>query len=144
MTIHAPLAADTVQLLGEDELRRMKPTAYLINAARGAIVDESALVRALTEKSIAGAGLDVFAIEPVPRRHPLLALSNVILSPHTAGYSIDSFERMRRTACDSLERLLNHEWPPYTANRDVQPRTGPLSRKPLRSREAPYADQTNR
>jgi D-3-phosphoglycerate dehydrogenase len=126
ITIHAPLAADTARLLGEAELRLMKPTAYVINAARGAIVDEQALVRALTEHWIAGAGLDVFTVEPVPHGHPLLTLPNVLLSPHMAGYTVDSFQRMRQTACDSVECLLNHEWPPYIANPHVQPRTGPL------------------
>jgi D-2-hydroxyacid dehydrogenase (NADP+) len=85
VVIAAPLTAETRGLIGGKELRAMKPTARLINVARGAIVDESALVKALEDKWIAGAGLDVFATEPLPHDSPLWTLSNVILSPHISG-----------------------------------------------------------
>jgi phosphoglycerate dehydrogenase-like enzyme len=85
VVVAAPLTVETRGLIGEEELRTMKPTARLINVARGAIVDEQSLTRALEEKWIAGAGLDVFATEPLPHDSPLWTLPNVILSPHISG-----------------------------------------------------------
>jgi D-3-phosphoglycerate dehydrogenase / 2-oxoglutarate reductase len=87
VSIHARLRPETRGLIGRAELARMRPGAWLVNTARGALVDESALVDALASRRIAGAALDVFATEPVPAGHPLLALDNVLLSPHIAGSS---------------------------------------------------------
>ena len=87
ISIHARLTPDTRHLIGEKELRKMKNTAYLINTARGEIIDEEALVRALKEKWISGAALDVFTEEPLSPNHPLLKLENVILTPHIAGFT---------------------------------------------------------
>ena len=87
VSIHVPLAEGTRHLIGERELRRMKPQAILINTARGPIVDEAALVRALREGWIAAAGLDVLESEPIAADHPLLKLDNVVLTPHIASYS---------------------------------------------------------
>ncbi len=86
VTLHVPLMEETRNLIGETELRRMKPTAYLINAARGGIVDEVALYRALQARTIAGAGLDAFSAEP-PEVSPLLTLDNVVVTPHMGGYT---------------------------------------------------------
>lgn len=85
VTIHLVLSGRTRGLIGAAELALMKPDAYLINASRGPIVDEAALIAALREKRIAGAGLDVYDIEPLPGNHPFRALDNVVLSPHI-GY----------------------------------------------------------
>jgi phosphoglycerate dehydrogenase-like enzyme len=80
-----PHTAETERLIGARELSLMRPAAYLVNTARGGLVDEAALVDALREKRIAGAALDVFVEEPVPYDHPLLSLDNVILAPHIGG-----------------------------------------------------------
>jgi phosphoglycerate dehydrogenase-like enzyme len=85
ISLHVPHTKETDKLLGEDEFRAMKPTAYVVNAARGGEINEEALVWALKNGEIAGAGLDVFVEEPVPFDHPLLELDNVVLSPHIGG-----------------------------------------------------------
>ena len=89
VSIHLALSDQSKHLLDERRLRLMKKSAYLINTARGAIVDEIALVRLLRENAIAGAALDVFVEEPLPKDHPLLDLDNVVLSPHL-GWPTDS------------------------------------------------------
>jgi phosphoglycerate dehydrogenase-like enzyme len=94
LTIHVQLSARTRGLVGARELRAMKPTAYLVNTARGPIVDEGALVEALRSRTIAGAGLDVFDQEPLPADHPLLRLDNTVLMPH-AGYVTEAQYRVR-------------------------------------------------
>jgi D-3-phosphoglycerate dehydrogenase len=105
VSIHCVLNDETRHLIGAAELRAMKPTAYLINVSRGAIVDEAALLRVLLEKKIAGAGLDVYSQEPLDRKnHPLgalYAMDNVILSPHLTFYTR---EAMARLEADTLER----------------------------------------
>ena len=82
VSVHLKLSEESKNLLDEARLRLMKKSAYLINTARGAIIDETALIKLLKEEAIAGAALDVFAVEPLPRDHPLLALDNVVLTPH--------------------------------------------------------------
>ncbi len=102
-----PLTVETNRLIGEGELRTMKPTAYLINIARGRIVDEEALIQALDEHWIAGAGLDVFATEPLPTDSKLWELSNVIFSPHVAGRMEDYNIRATELFGNNLRRYLN-------------------------------------
>jgi len=102
-----PLTAESYRIIGEVELRNMKPTAYLINVARGNLVDEEALVHALEEHRIAGAGLDVFATEPLPADSRLWGLSNVIISPHIAGGMEDYVERATAVFCENLRRYLS-------------------------------------
>ncbi len=102
-----PLTPKTHHIIGEAQLRSMSPTAYLINIARGNIIDEKTLVRALEEKWIAGAGLDVFAEEPLPSASPLWELPNVIFSPHVAGGMENYIERTNGMFCENLERYLN-------------------------------------
>ena len=87
VVVALPSTPDTYHTIGEVELRAMKPSAYLVNIARGALVDEAALVRALDEGWIAGAGLDVFEQEPLPADSPLWGLENALLSPHVAGFT---------------------------------------------------------
>ena len=102
-----PLTPETSKLIGERELQTMKPTAYLINIARGDIVDEVALVRALDEHWIAGAGLDVFATEPLPTDSRLWELPNVILSSHIAGSMEDYTARATEVFLENLRRYLD-------------------------------------
>lgn len=104
-----PLTKETKGLIGEKELRSMKPSAYLINVARGAIVDEGALLRALEEKWIAGAGLDVFIKEPLPSESKFYALPNVIFSPHISGDMPNYEVRATEIFCENLRRFLAGE-----------------------------------
>jgi len=102
-----PLTPETNNLIGEEELRAMKPTAYLINIARGNIVDEATLTRALEENWIAGAGLDVFVTEPLPIESRLWELPNVIFSPHVAAEIEDYDLQATRLFADNLRRYLS-------------------------------------
>jgi phosphoglycerate dehydrogenase-like enzyme len=128
VTINCPLNPQTRGMLGARELGLMKPSAYLINCARGAIVDESALIDALSNGCIAGAGLDVFAMEPVPQGHPLLAFDNVIVTPHAAGRTEESIRDTSLSACRSVLAVSRGELPRYIANRDVLERPGLLAK----------------
>jgi len=101
-----PLTPETEKMIGEAELHAMKPTAYLINVGRGRIVDEEALVRALSEGWIAGAGLDVFATEPLPSTSKLWELPNVILSHHVSGGMEDYNVQATGVFCENLKRYL--------------------------------------
>lgn len=101
-----PITLETAKLIGEGELRTMKPTARLINIARGGIIDEQALIRALQEGWIAGAGLDVFATEPLPHDSPLWTLPNVILSPHISGTREDYVLAATKLFVNNLHRYL--------------------------------------
>lgn len=109
VALAVPLTPETRGLIGEAELRAMKPTAYLVNIARGEVCDEAALVRALKERWIAGAGLDVFTREPLPKDSPLWALSNVILTPHIAGFSPNYEQRTVDIFCENLRRYIAGE-----------------------------------
>jgi phosphoglycerate dehydrogenase-like enzyme len=109
LVLALPLTKETEGMIGEKELRGMKPTAFLINVARGAIVDEGVLIRALTEKWIAGAGLDVFTREPLPPESPLYAMPNVIFSPHISGDIPDYESRAVEVFCENLRRYLAGE-----------------------------------
>jgi D-2-hydroxyacid dehydrogenase (NADP+) len=106
IVLTVPLTAETLKIIGEQEFRSMKPTAYLINVARGNVVDEEALVRALEENRIAGAALDVFAVEPLPASSRLWDLSNVIFSPHIAGGMEGYAEQANDIFCENLKRYL--------------------------------------
>lgn len=109
VVVTAPLTPETRGMIGEVALRSMKPSAYLINVARGPIVDQKALVRALKEGWIAGAGLDVVEIEPLPADSELWDLPNVILSPHMAGTSDKRSYRVVALFCENLKRYLAGE-----------------------------------
>ena len=101
VSLHAPRAPETEQLVDREALALMKPSAYLINTSRGGVVDEAALIEALTGGVIAGAGLDVFETEP-PEGSPLLALDNVLLMPHSAGASADAVDAVSERCVDSI------------------------------------------
>ena len=110
VVIAAALTPETRNMIGEKELRMMKPTAFLINIARGAIVDEEALIRALEENWIAGAGLDVFVTEPLPPESKLWELPNVILSHHSSALELSIyFVKATEQFCENLARYLNGE-----------------------------------
>jgi D-3-phosphoglycerate dehydrogenase len=106
VSIHCPLTKETYHLLGEPELKMMKPNAYLINTARGKIIDEKALIEALDEGIIAGVALDTFEEEPPSMDSPLFKLDNVITTPHIAGVSQESFIRMGITATEMVFKVL--------------------------------------
>jgi D-3-phosphoglycerate dehydrogenase / 2-oxoglutarate reductase len=107
VTIHCPKNAETIGLLNAARLMRMKSTAFLVNTARGGIIDEPALHAALSAGKLAGAGLDVFAKEPVTPDHPLLALPNVVTAPHVAGVTRESIDRMAIATVRNLLSVLD-------------------------------------
>lgn len=118
VTIHTPLTNETRHLISHQELSLMKPTAYLINTARGAVVDEAALVAALRHKKIAGAGLDVY--EKEPKIHPgLLKLTNVVLLPHIGSATTQTREKMAIVAAENLIAGLKDRRPPNLVNPEV-------------------------
>jgi D-3-phosphoglycerate dehydrogenase / 2-oxoglutarate reductase len=111
VTLHCPLTDETDGMLSETEIALMKPSAYLINAARGGIVNEQALCRALQEKQIAGAALDVIANEPPIKDHPLFQLENVILTPHLGALTWEASERGEWGAAEEVIRVLEGKRP---------------------------------
>lgn len=111
ITIHSPLTPETSKKFGEPEFRKMKPSAVLINAARGEIVDEEALCRALSEKWIAGAALDALVKEPPDPQSPLVKMDNVLITPHSAWYTEESFIELHRKAAEEVARVLRGEPP---------------------------------
>ena len=111
VTVHTPLLPETRRLIGKRELSLMKPTAVLINTARGEVLDEAALISALKEETIWGAGLDVFEREPISRDNPLLSMENVVLSPHAAGGTYESWPRRASFAYENFQRVLRGEQP---------------------------------
>jgi D-3-phosphoglycerate dehydrogenase len=118
ISIHAPLVPETSRLFNSDIFRCMKPTAHLINTARGAIVDEAALAQALDDGQLAGAALDVLAQEP-PSASPLFGRENVILTPHMSFYSVESLIDLQCKAAEEVVRVLTGEMPRYPVNLEV-------------------------
>lgn len=122
--VNCPLTSETRHLIGEPELELMKPTAYLVNTARGPIVDESALARALGSRHIAGAALDVFEVEPLPAGSPLRRLENVVLSPHAIAWTDELVALNGSGACEHTLAVLRGEVPRHVANPAVLERPG--------------------
>ena len=120
VTIHAKVTDETTHMIGERELAMMKPSAYLINTARGIITDEKALYGALKTGKIAGAALDVFEIEPPPRDNPLLSLDNVILTPHIASWTADALRKESSMAIEEVRRILMGKMPINLVNPEAQ------------------------
>ena len=116
ITLHAPLLPATRHLIDDAALRTMKPTAYLVNTARGPLVDEAAVARALAEGRLAGAALDVFEVEPLPTDSPLLKLDTITLTQHVAGVTRESMQAMTEMAVDSVARVLRGEPPVSCVN----------------------------
>jgi phosphoglycerate dehydrogenase-like enzyme len=119
VSLHCALTPERFHLIGERELRSMRPTAILLNTARGALVDEKALVRALAEGWIAGAGLDVLETEPPPSDHPLLRLESVVVTPHNAYNSREADERFRSMIRNQVTRILAGDPPDVLVNPEV-------------------------
>lgn len=111
VSLHVPLTPETRHMIGAAEFKRMKPTAYLINTCRGPVVDEPAMIDALTNGTIAGAGLDVFDQEPPPPNNPLFGLKNVILTAHFAGPTWDNQFTRFRNGFDNCQRVIRGEKP---------------------------------
>jgi D-3-phosphoglycerate dehydrogenase len=111
ITLHLPRTEETRGMIGVAQLVRMKPTALLINTARGGLVDEAALYQALTSGQIAGAGLDVFAVEPPGADNPLLHLDNVVATPHIAAGTADALANKMRAAFANMQRMAQGQEP---------------------------------
>lgn len=121
VTLHMPMLPESKQIINERTLKLMKPTAFLINTARGGIVDEAALYDALKNKRLAGAGLDVFHDEPALADHPLFQLDNVVCTAHTAGVDMQSRDDMARVAAECIVKLLAGQWPSeLVVNKEVR------------------------
>lgn len=118
VTLHVPLTRTTEGMIGKKELGQMKRSSYLINAARGKIVDENALYQALQAGKIAGAALDVFATEP-PQRQNLLDLNNVIATPHMAAYTYEAMMRMDKLCAENIIKVIEGKRPEHTVNPEV-------------------------
>lgn len=109
VSLHVPLIPDTSRMIGVDALKKMRSSAFLINSSRGAVVDPEALLQALREGWIAGAGLDVYDLEPLPAGDPLLALPNVVLTPHMAAHSGEALLRMAMVVEDVIAVIEGRE-----------------------------------
>ena len=116
VSIHSPLVKETQGLIGEEELKLMKPTAFVVNVARGGIINEEALAKALKEKWIAGAATDVFSQEPPESVNPLLQLENIILSPHMAALTKECVVRMATQVAKEVLDVLRGDKPEHIAN----------------------------
>jgi len=120
VSLHPPLVAETRKMMNDSAFAKMKPTAVLINCARGPIVDTDALVRALDAKKIAGCALDTVDPEPLPDPHPLRGRENVIINPHAAWYSEQAMVGLQAGAPGEVRRVLTGEWPVNVVNRAVK------------------------
>jgi D-3-phosphoglycerate dehydrogenase / 2-oxoglutarate reductase len=121
VSVHAPHTPETDKIVSRERIALMKPTAFLVNTARGGLVDEAALADALRDGKIAGAGLDVFEVEPLPPDSPLRDLPNVVMTPHCAGSSIDAIAAMADRCVDNALALLQDRNPGagYVLNPEV-------------------------
>ncbi len=119
VSLHVPLTPETHHMIGAGELAAMKETAILINTSRGPVVDEEALYEALRDGAIAGAGLDVFEVEPINPGSPLLDLDNIVLTPHLASGSVETRTMMAVTAATNLVSVLQGKEPPNLVNPEV-------------------------
>jgi len=115
LSLHVPLTPDTRNMISEEELALMKPTALIINTSRGGIINEEDLAVALKTGVIAAAGLDVLEQEPPPAGHPLLELDNVIVTPHNAGPTLESIPKRAANAFENIQRVIDGEAPLWTA-----------------------------
>lgn len=111
ISIHVPLLPSTKHMISTEEFNKMKPTGYIINCARGGVIDEVALCKALDENQIAGAGIDVFEEEPINPDNPMLKNDKIIMTPHAAAMSHESIERMAMQVCEGVASVLNGEKP---------------------------------
>jgi D-3-phosphoglycerate dehydrogenase len=121
VTVHCPRNKETIGMFGATEFAQMKPTAYFVNTARGMIHKEDALLEALRAGQIAGAGIDVFDVEPPPADHPLLHLDNVVATPHIAGATMEASHNMSKAAAEQWIALLRGRVPPRLVNPEAWP-----------------------
>lgn len=121
LSVHVPLNEKTRNLIGEFELKRMKPSSYLINTSRGPIVDEKALTRALKERWIAGAAVDVFQKEPPDFNSELFKCENLIATPHIAAHTFEAVSNMNMMAAKAVVDFFNGHIPHYVVNRELLP-----------------------
>jgi D-3-phosphoglycerate dehydrogenase len=119
VTLHVALTDETRGMIGEKEFNLMKKTAYFINTARGPIVDEGALYKALSEKKIAGAAIDVYSKEPPSADFPLFRLDDMVVSPHIAAYTLETICRMDIMNAEDMVKFFKGEKPQYIANAEV-------------------------
>jgi phosphoglycerate dehydrogenase-like enzyme len=119
LSLHAALTPENRNLVGEAQLKRMKPSAYIINTARGALIDENALVRAVTEKWIAGAALDAYVVEPLPKDHPLRTAPNVLITPHQASCSFETGAQVSDAAATAIVEMMNGRKPRWVVDESV-------------------------
>ncbi|MET3508395.1 C-terminal binding protein [Halalkalibacter oceani] len=122
LSIHAPLTERTRGMIRAEHFKLMKNEAFLINTARGPVVDEEALIFALQNGEIAGAGLDVVEVEPLSGDHPFLQMEHVILNPHVAWYSVESEQELKRKCAENVAAVLTGHYPPYLVNKEVKPK----------------------
>ena len=120
VSMHTPLTAQTHHMIGSEQLRMMKQSAYLINCSRGQIIDEQALITCLQEGTIAGAALDVFEKEPPEKNNPLFQMENVIVTPHSASLTVNGKIKMSITAVQQLLKVLRGGEPDYLVNREIK------------------------
>jgi D-3-phosphoglycerate dehydrogenase len=120
ISLHTPLTPETHNMIGYKEFKKMKPTSYFINTARGRCVDEPGLIRALQEGLIAGAGIDVTVVEPIEADNPLIKMPNVILTGHSAFYSTSSDRELFYKPMTQVVMALNGEWPLYGLNPEIK------------------------
>lgn len=120
ISVHAPLNNDTKGMIGSNQFKKMKKEAFILNTARGPVIDEKALIEALQTEKIAGAGLDVVTIEPIERDNPLLTMDNVILTPHAAFYSSQSEVELKRKTAQNVKDVLSGYFPTYLVNKQLR------------------------
>lgn len=120
ISVHAPLTKETKHLISEKELQMMKKSAFIINTGRGPVIDEKALIKALQEGWIAGAGLDVLEVEPAASDNPLLKMDNVVVTPHAAWYSEQAEVELRTKTAKGVAEVLQGYFPKYLVNKDVR------------------------
>jgi D-3-phosphoglycerate dehydrogenase len=123
ISIHCPLNESTRHLMGDQAFKKMERKPIVINTSRGPIVDEKALIEALEEGRVSGAGLDVLEKEPPDPQNPLLKMENVILSPHVGFYSVESISELKRRTAENISAVLLGKWPKSVVNREVVGKT---------------------
>ena len=123
ISIHCPLNDSTRHLIGDEAFKKMEKRPILINTSRGPIIDEKALIQALKEGLISGAGLDVLEKEPPNSQNPLLKMENVILTPHVSFYSVESISELKRRTAKNVADVLTGRWPRSVVNQEVVGKT---------------------
>jgi D-3-phosphoglycerate dehydrogenase len=123
ISIHCPLNDSTRHLIGDKEFKKMEKKPLLINTSRGPIIDEKALIQALGEGLLSGAGMDVLEKEPPDSQSPLLKMENVVLSPHIGFYSVESISELKRRTAKNVADVLMGKWPGSVVNREVRGKT---------------------